>query len=236
MRKAWKIIRDVFVWLVMLLAIGVMIFTVFATAAFDRNNRSVFGYSFFIVRSDSMSATDFKAGDIIITKEIDASVLKEGDIIAYISQDVENYGETVTHKIRSLTVTSNGEAGFITYGTTTGVDDAQIVTHPYVVGKYVGRIPNVGTFFAFLKSVPGYILCIFIPFLVLILYNTSNCVMLFYQYKRETATALMLEKERLEEERQRSEEMKRELEALRRQLAEKSPGSRESAEEETAER
>lgn len=225
MKKAWNIIKNIFVWLIMLAAMGMMIFTIFATTTFDKTNRSVFGYSFFIVRSDSMSATDFSAGDIIFVKATDVSTLKEGDIISYISQDTETYGETITHKIRSLTITANGEAGFITYGTTTGTDDSQIVTAPYVLGKYVGRIPHVGTFFAFLKSVPGYILCIFLPFLVLIVYNTYNCVSLFYQYKREVATELMKEKEQLEAERRQSEEMKKELEQLRSQLAQNQQGS-----------
>ncbi len=219
MKKAWNIIKNIFVWLVMLAALGMMIFTIFATTTFDRSERQVFGYSFFIVRSDSMSATDFKAGDIIFVKSVDASTLKEGDIISYVSQDSENYGETITHKIRSMTVTANGEAGFITYGTTTNTDDPEIVTYPYVIGKYIGHVPNIGTFFAFLKSVPGYILCIFLPFLILIVYNTYNCVSLFYQYKREVATELMQEKEQLEEERRQSEEMKKELERLRSQLA-----------------
>ena len=90
-------------------------------------------------------------------KEVDPSTLKEGDIIAYTSQNTSNYGETVTHKIRKLTTDANGEPGFVTYGTTTDTDDETVVTYPYVLGKYSSRIPKVGTFFRFLKSTPGYI-------------------------------------------------------------------------------
>lgn len=67
-----------------------------------------------------MSKTDFDAGDLVLVKEVkDYSTLKEGDIISYISQNTENYGEVVTHKIRRITTDVSGEPGFITYGTTT---------------------------------------------------------------------------------------------------------------------
>ena len=56
-----------------------------------------------------MSKTDFGAGDLVLVKEVDPSTLKEGDIIAYTSQNTSNYGETVTHKIRKLTTDANGE-------------------------------------------------------------------------------------------------------------------------------
>ena len=48
----------------------------------DRNDRALFGYKMYIVRSDSMSATDFKAGDLILVRSVDPATLQEGDIIA----------------------------------------------------------------------------------------------------------------------------------------------------------
>ena len=64
----------------------------------------------------------------------------------------------MTHKIRRLTKTADGSPGFVTYGTTTDTDDEAIVTYPYVLGKYTGKLPKVGTFFTFLKTTQGYIL------------------------------------------------------------------------------
>lgn len=219
MKKTFNIIKSVLVWLILLAAIGMMVFTIFSVTTFDQSHRSVFGYKFFIVQSDSMSATDFDAGDIIFVKEVDPATLQEGDIIAYTSQNTNNYGDTVTHKIRSLTTDENGNPGFITYGTTTNTDDETIVTYPYVLGRYTGNLPNVGTFFAFLKTTPGYILCILIPFLFLIGYNGLNCIMLFRRYKREQMEELQAEKDKLAEERRQSAEMMKELQALREQLA-----------------
>lgn len=218
LKRALQTLKEIAARLVMAITAVIMVFTIFSVATFDKNNRSIFGYRFYIVRSDSMSATDFDAGDIIFIKIVDPNTLAEGDIIAYTSQNLSNYGETVTHKIRVKTVNQNGEVGFITYGTTTGTNDETVVTYPYILGKYTGKIANVGEFFAFLKTTKGYILCILLPFLALIGYNGVNCVVLFKKYKKEKTEELDAEKEKLISERKKTEEMLRELESLRAQL------------------
>ena len=149
MKKKLTIIKNIFVWLMVALAVCMMIFTIVAVNTFDRSDRSLFGYKAFIVLTDSMSKTDFSAGDLVLIKDVDPSTLKEGDIISYTSQNTSNYGKTVTHKIRKLTTDAQGEPGFITYGTTTDTDDEIVVTYPYVLGKYQTHIPKVGTFFQF---------------------------------------------------------------------------------------
>ena len=94
MKKALNIIKNIFVWLMVALAVCMMIFTIISVNTFDRSDLSLFGFKAFIVLSDSMSKTDFDAGDLVLVKEVDKSTLKEGDIIAYTSQNTSNYGET----------------------------------------------------------------------------------------------------------------------------------------------
>ena len=221
MKKVLNLVKNIFVWLMVALAVCMMIFTVVSVNTFDRSDRSLFGLKMFIVLSDSMSKTDFDAGDLVLVKEVDPSTLKEGDIIAYTSQNTSNYGETVTHKIRRLTTDASGEAGFITYGTTTDTDDETVVTYPYVLGKYKTSIPKVGKFFMFLKTTPGYIVCILIPFLLLILIQGLNCIKLFRRYKLEQMAEMKEERAKIEEERAESQKMMAELMALKAQLAEK---------------
>lgn len=233
MRKTLNVIKNIFVWLTVVLAVCMMIFTVVSVNTFDRSDRSLFGYKAFIVLSDSMSKTDFSAGDLVLIKEVDPSTLKEGDIIAYSSQNAENYGETVTHKIRRLTTDANGNPGFITYGTTTDTDDETVVTYPYVLGKYQSHIPKVGKFFQFLKTTPGYIICILIPFLLLILIQGLNCIKLFRRYKKEQLDEMKKEREKLEAERAESQKMMQELQALKAQLAGQQPGNENSEVENT---
>ena len=217
--KALKIIRSIFVWLMVALAVFMMIFTIVSVSTFDRADRNLFGYKAFIVLSDSMSKTDFNAGDLVLVKAVDPSTLKEGDIIAYTSQNTSNYGETVTHKIRKLTTDANGEPGFVTYGTTTDTDDETVVTYPYVLGKYQGRIPKVGTFFQFLKSTPGYIVCVLIPFLLLILLEGIRCIRLFRKYKAEQQAELQAERDKIEADRAETQRMMQELLQMKAQMA-----------------
>ena len=220
--KALKIIRSIFVWLMVALAVFMMIFTIISVSTFDRADRNLFGYKAFIVLSDSMSKTDFNAGDLVLVKAVDPSTLKEGDIIAYTSQNTSNYGETVTHKIRKLTTDANGEPGFVTYGTTTDTDDETVVTYPYVLGKYSSHIPKVGAFFQFLKSTPGYIVCVLIPFLLLILLEGIRCIRLFRKYKAEQQAELQAERDKIEADRAETQRMMQELLAMKAQMAQKS--------------
>lgn len=211
MKKAWNIIRKIIVWAIVVFSLGMMAFTIISVTTFDRADRSVFGYSAFIVLSDSMKATDFDAGDLVIIKQTDPSTLKEGDIISFQSPDESNYGEIVTHKIREVTTDDEGNPGFITYGTTTDSNDQGIVTYNLVIGKYQRHIPKVGTFFNFLKSVPGYFICIFTPFFILILVQARNSIKLFRKYKKEQMEEIQAEKKSLEEERVKSQAMMEQL-------------------------
>lgn len=220
-KKTLNILSTVLVWILVAATVGIMIFTFISVNTFDQANRSIFGYKFFIVRSDSMSATDFDAGDIVFIKSVDPSTLRVGDIISFTSQNTTNYGETVTHKIREIVTNEYGDPAFVTYGTTTNTNDETSVTYPYILGKYTGKIPNVGSFFLFLKTTPGYILCIFVPFLLLILYQGYNCIQLFRRYKKEQMDELEAERLKIEEERRQAAEIMRELRELKSQMAAK---------------
>lgn len=218
MKKALSIIKTTLVWLVVALAVFMTIFTVVSVTTFNRNDRDLFGYKAYIVNTDSMSKTDFGAGDLIFVKEVDPSTLKQGDIITYMSQNTDNFGETITHKIRKLTTDAEGNPGFITYGTTTDTDDAAIVTYPYILGKYETHIAKVGTFFNFLKTTQGYFVCIFVPFMLLIVYQGINFFRLFRRYKKEQMEEMQAERDKIAAERAENAKMLEELQALKAQL------------------
>ena len=217
--KVLRTVKNIIVTLIVIFAVAMMIFTVVSVSTFGRNDRTIFGYRAYIVKSDSMSATDFSAGDLVLIKPCDPSTLQVGDIIAYTSQSGTNFGEVVTHKIRTLTTDANGEPGFVTYGTTTDVDDETVVTYPYVLGKYTRSIPKVGTFFSYLKTTPGYITCILLPFLIIILSEVVNCVQLFRQYRAEQEAEITAEREKLAAERAETQKMLEELRAMRSEMS-----------------
>ncbi len=219
MKKTLGVIKSVITWLLLIFAVAIMLFTFISSSTLDKGNRSIFGYKGYIVLSDSMKATDFEAGDVVVVKEVDPSTLKEGDIITFVSKNSASYGETITHKIRRLTTTADGEPGFVTYGTTTNTDDLTVVDYFSVEGKYQFRLPKVGKFFNFLKTVPGYICCILIPFMLFIAIQAINTVKAFRGYKKEQANAIQSEREELAAEKKKTREMMAELEALKAQIS-----------------
>ena len=231
-KKIFNIALKVVTWLLIAFTVFMMIFTLVTVTTVDKNDRSIFGVRFYIVTSNSMKLSEnnkdmdvhFKAGDIVIIKNVaDPRSLQAGNIIAFLSTNSENYGETVTHMIREVKKTDDGKVlGYVTFGTNTGDDDEALVEPEYVLGAYAGKLPDVGTFFAFVKSTPGYIICILVPFLLLILYNGVNVIRLFRKYKREQMEAMQAEKDKLEAERAENQRMMQELLALKAQLEQKS--------------
>ena len=224
MKKVINTIKNVVVWTIAAIAIFMMIFTIISTYSFNKpgGGRDIFGFKFYVVLSDSMKE-QFPAGSLIVTKSVDYSTLKEGDIINFISLSTEDMGatNTITHMIRERTVTDRGEPAFVTYGTTTGTNDEALVTYELINGKYMAHLPGVGYFFQFLKTPQGYITCIFVPFMLLIIYQGINSIQLFRRYKQEQLAAIQNERAQIEEERRQSVEMMKELQALKEQLAQK---------------
>ncbi len=222
MKKAFKFIKSIVGWAAVLLSVIIVVFTVVSVTTVNRNDISLLGYKTYIVLSESMSKTDFSAGDLIVVKEVeDCALLKEGDIISYISQNTSNYGQTVTHKIRKKTTDDNGKPGFITYGTTTDSDDEMIVTYPYVLGLYQFNIPKAGLFFDFLKSTQGYLLCVFVPFVLLIGVQAVNCIEVYKKYKQEQLEKAEKNKQELQQEREKNKKLTEEIYLLKKELEEK---------------
>ena len=229
-KKIVNISLKVVTWLLIAFTVFMMIFTIVTVTTVDRNDRSIFGVKFYIVQTDSMSKSEnnkdmdihFNAGDIVLIKDLsnnEKAELKAGDVIAFLSTNSVSYGETVTHMIREVKYNDEGKiVGFVTYGTNTGTNDEKVVEPEYILGKYTGKLPGVGNFFAFVKSTPGYIVCILVPFLLLILYNGVNVIRLFRQYKKEQTAVMEAERAEIAEERKKNEDMLRELQALKEQL------------------
>jgi len=231
MKKTLKIVRNVLTGIVVAFAVFMMIFTLISVNTFDERDRDLFGYKIFVVQSPSMSATDFDTLDVIFVKEVkDAATLEEGDIISFISQNSDSRGETVTHKIRTKTTDEHGNLAFVTYGTSNAHDDEALVTETYLIGQYTGKIPKLGYFFRFLKSTPGYILCILLPFLLIILSEGIRCIGIFRTYKKEQQKEMEAERAKIEEERAESQKMMAELMELKRQLSEREASAKSEGE------
>lgn len=218
--KTWSVIKDVLTWALVVITVLMVIVTLILSAV-DGDNKKIFGVRMMTVLSDSMKATDFKAGDIIFVKDVDPSTLEVGDIVAYRAKSGDNKGSIVTHKIKELTVDDDGNPGFVTYGTTTGVVDDDVVTYWDIVGKYTGKLPGIGYFFNYLKEHKAftYIVFVLLPFSLLIGSQAVNSVKLFKQYKSEQKTEIDVERDRLAAEIEETHRLKEELLKMKAELA-----------------
>ena len=146
-KKVLGILKTVLVWIILVVSVLMMLFTVISTTMFDNAEKDIFGYKFMVVLSDSMSKTHFDAGDVIIVKEVNKKDLAVGDVISFISQNEESFGQTVTHMIKEVTTDANGDTAFVTYGTTKGIENEDKALAPMIIGKYQTKIPKLGYFF-----------------------------------------------------------------------------------------
>ena len=233
-KSIFNIALKVLAWILVAFAVFMMIFTVFKVTTVDKNDRSIFGMKFYIVLSDSMSPSEnnkdmdvhFSAGDIVIAQEVeDKTKFQKGDIISFVSRQEDSYGETVTHMIYDFEYDKDGKfVGYVTYGTNKPTENQkpETVDPDWILGVYKADIPMIGHFFNYMKSTPGYIVCILVPFLLLILYNGINVIRLFRQYKGEQMDAMKAERDKIDAERAENQRMMQELLALKAQLEQKS--------------
>lgn len=192
-----------------IIVICIMIFTVLTVTKLNKSS-DLFGYNMYIVLSDSMKSV-FDSGDIIITRKTEPAELAEGDIITFKSTAPDNYGEIISHQIRSISIDAYDCLLFFTYGVATGVDDAAPVAADNVIGKYCFRIPKAGYVFNYLKTVQGYFVMILCPFLLLIGMEAARFVALNRQFRREQEAERARQSAQMEAERLKSQRLEEEL-------------------------
>ena len=171
---------SVFAWLSFFLAIVMAAITFFASLSGKDNGKEIFGRRMLIVEGDSMSKSEiseneeifFSVGDLIVIETVkDTGSLKAGDVITFISQSPESMGKTVTHKIREIQYSEDGEiSGFVTYGINKGKNDTVPASPDYIIGKYNFKVEGIGNLFLFLKTPRGFYLSILIPAVLLIIF------------------------------------------------------------------
>lgn len=206
MKRALSVASEVFCILLLVLSVGMLVFTLVSVRAVGQKG-TVLGYRVDSVLSDSMGDV-FQAGDAVVSKQVDPATLEPGDIITFESIDPDNSGKVFTHRIRSIT-TYEGEPAFVTYGTATGNDDSYPVPFDNVMGKYMGAIPNLGEFLLYFKTPQGYVTVVLIPFLLLMFFQLMHFIKLFREYQKEKSAATH----------QQLEQMQSELERLRAQVS-----------------
>lgn len=126
---------------------------------------SVLGITPFTVLSGSMSGDregHLEIGDLIFVQKVDASELKEGDVISFMAS-----GSVTTHRIIEINK-EDGQLQFITKGDANNTKDQLPVFEDQVVGRFLYRVPKVGDFVLFLREPLGMMLFIVVPLMLFI--------------------------------------------------------------------
>jgi len=156
MRKTWKIIKTIFYVAIIFGSIFIIV-----------TSFNLFGFQAFVVKSGSMEPK-IQTGSVVIDQT--KTDYKSQDIITFKISDSQ---DTVTHRITKV----NQDADVISYqvkGDANATPDPDPVLKTNVVGSVLFSIPFLGFLIAFIRTIPGLIIFIAIPALIIVSEEIGN--------------------------------------------------------------
>ena len=164
-------------------------------------NRSVdiFGYSFSVVRTDSMSP-EIKAGELITVKTCDISEATEGCNAVFIATEGELKGMQIVHKVVRIGSDERG-AFIVTQGLKEGAPEDAPVYQETFVGIAVRHSVFWGKIATFFSTPVNWVLFFILLVGVPVVYTLTKKVVRFSkEAKKEKAQTRSEERERLKQE------------------------------------
>jgi signal peptidase len=180
MKKAWNIFKGI-VWGAIIIAALFIIVTSF----------NFLGFQMFIVKSGSMEPIIQTGSVVIDKKETNYNI---GNIITFKNGDKN---DTTTHRIVAMG-TQSGSTYYIVKGDANNAPDPNRVPKTNVVGKEQFSIPYLGYIINSVRTLPGLIILIFIPAIIIISEEISN-IKLEVSKLYATRKKVVKEVEKLEE-------------------------------------
>ena len=192
--------------IILVLAILFAIFVGF-TAFVSKSGSGVptfFGFRPFSVQTDSMEPT-FSAGDMIIDEVItDAADLEVGDVITYWTI-IEGQQVLNSHRITSITDYEN-YLYFDTKGDNNTIGDSTGVHQNDIVGRYLFKIPGLGTLVDFLSTGTGFLIVIVVPVFIFFVFQIMEFSKALMAYQREKMRLQILAEQKAMKEQEVEEE------------------------------
>lgn len=193
--KVRNIVVSVILWIIILLA-ALYAFVTLATKD-EGSVANIAGISPLRVQSDSMKPT-FEKGDLIFIKQVDTETLEVGDIITF-HTIIENQYVLNTHRIAEIKEI-NGVRNYVTQGDNNKISDSHVIVGGDIVGKYITKVPVLGSIMDAISSKVGFLLIIVLPMLLFFIYQLYHLIMVSIELKKATAIEAALEaKKALEE-------------------------------------
>ncbi len=179
-------VKSVFEWIISIFVVIVFIISAFALIGAINGSRtgvsSVFGFVFNTVQSDSMEDELFE-GDITIGRVYDGRKLEPGQVITF-KQRVDDTMILNTHRIHSA-----NELGNSYYYETKG-DNVEEIDRGYrtssdIVAVHSFRIPKVGLLIDWIRKPAGFIVCVILPIVAVIIYEAYKIIAVLLKAREE---------------------------------------------------
>ena len=155
--------KKFFLWVINIFIIILIVITLLSVVGSKKDfDSSMVKYIPMKVLSGSMEP-ELKVGDIVVSKAVDSSSIKVGDVITY----KMGANTLVTHRVIEV-IEMNGSNFYKTKGDANNVEDSDLVSQDNVVGKLALRIPKGGYVVDILTSPIGFIVFFIMPVVVLI--------------------------------------------------------------------
>ena len=172
LKKIGKYIIDVITYscliILMLIFIALILYVVDNRIQASKGIDSKPLFNAYVVVSGSMEPK-IHVYDVIISKRVEISDLKEGDTITFYSNDARLNGAIVTHRI--VEVIDKDKGIFRTKGDANNVSDDSLTTADNIIGKVALKIPQLGRIQFFVASTGGWLILVMFPCLAIISYD-----------------------------------------------------------------
>lgn len=164
-----KKIKNIIETAILVLSFLVCIFVVGQKLFFK--DTGIFGYRMFVIVTSSMSPK-LEIGDVIIVKDVDTDTINPGDMITYYGWEGDYKDKVVTHLVHEIKE-KDGKRIFYTKGMKNKAIDPAVFEEQ-IYGKVKHRFYIISFFSKIIRSKIGYILLIFIPLIVILLFELKN--------------------------------------------------------------
>lgn len=136
----------------------------------------VFGYSIFLMGSDSMGE-EIPAEAAILVRECDPAELAEGDVVTFRS-GYDSTGQPLfeTSRVTAIEEDTDGSRIFYARGDAETEEDTVTYTDREVIGRAMWTLAGLGYFLSFIKTPFGLVICIAVPLFLLLIYEIINLI------------------------------------------------------------
>lgn len=175
-----KRVIDVIEWGLVLAAAGLALYVMINTA--QGKAVKLFGNSLLHIVTGSMEPT-VSVGDYIYIRDVEISDLKQGDIVAYYSEDPEIAGKLVLHRIVNI----NPDGTYQTMGDANPIPDKLPVRADQVAGRYFKRAGLFNWLASFVDPSKLLLLAVVVPLFLLSIYEAGTIAKIFLTDRKETS-------------------------------------------------